>query len=111
VASVQVMPGVCGLETHIISSADDMFRVTIQITSQCAHIQQMAEQLGELSAMEELRRPIHETTPYQLAGRCGAHVACPVPSAILKALEVAAGLALPRDVHILISQDETEPSV
>lgn len=103
--TVQVMPGVCGLETHISSSADDMFQVTIQITSQCAHIQQMAAQLGELSAIEELRRPIHETTPYQLAGRCGTHAACPVPSAILKAMEVAAGLALPHDVQIRITRD------
>lgn len=104
-ATVHVMPGVCRLETHISASADDLFQVTIQITSPCPHIQQMADQLGELSAMEELRRPIHETTPYQVAGRCGTHSACPVPSAILKALEVATGLALPHDVHIQISRD------
>jgi hypothetical protein len=104
-AIVQVMPGVCGLETRIVSSADDLLQVTLQITSQCAHIRQMAEQLGELSAMEELRRPINETTPYQVAARCHTHAACPVPSAILKAMEVATGMALPRDVHIQVSAD------
>jgi hypothetical protein len=30
------------------------------------------------------------------------HPACPVPSGILKAVEVAAGLALPRDASIVI---------
>ena len=76
-----------------------------QIDSECAHIRKMAEQLQELSAIDELRRPINETSPYQVAGQCGAHAACPVPSAILKAVEVATGMALPADVQIRISRD------
>jgi hypothetical protein len=33
------------------------------------------------------------------------HPACPVPSGILKAIEVAAGLALPKDASIKPSKD------
>ena len=99
---VEVMPGVCGLPTRIVALADDMLLVSLEITSECPHIKHMAEKLTELSALRELRRPIGETTPYQLAGQCKAHAACPVPSAILKAMEVAAGLALPADVTIRI---------
>jgi hypothetical protein len=53
----------------------------------------------------ELRRPINQTTPYEVAGACKAHAACPVPSAILKAMEVAAGMALPADVSISIRKE------
>lgn len=34
-----------------------------------------------------------------------AHAACPVPAGLVKAIEVAAKLALPRDVAMRISSD------
>ncbi len=34
-----------------------------------------------------------------------AHAACPVPSALIKAVEVAAGLALPGDVSMKITKE------
>lgn len=33
------------------------------------------------------------------------HAACPVPSAIIKGVEVACGLALPKDVEIKIAKE------
>jgi len=105
VASVEVVAGVCGLTTRIVSIADEDLTVSLAIESDCAHIRQLAEQIERVSALEELRKPIHETTPYRLAGACRAHVACPVPSAILKAVEVACGMALPADVHMTIRRD------
>jgi|YNPNPStandDraft_1061719.scaffolds.fasta_scaffold58444_2 hypothetical protein len=105
-AQVEVLAGVCGFRTRIIARADEAYTVTLQIESDCAHIRKLAEQLTELAALEELMRPIHQTTVYQLAGNCRTHAACPVPSAILKAVEVAAGMALPADVQITIRPGE-----
>lgn len=104
-AVVKIHPGVCGFHTRIVSTADDMFNITFEITSDCPHIHQLAEQLQEVSAFQELRQPINETTPYKLAAACKTHAACPVPSAIIKAIEVAAGMALPADVHMTITRD------
>ena len=104
-AVVEVRAGVCGLNTQIISKADEQFRVILEITSDCAHIRQLAEQLPAIDALEELRLPLTETTPYRLAAQCKVHNACPVPSAILKAIEVASGMALSKDVHIHIRRD------
>lgn len=101
-ATVAVMAGVCGFHTRIVGRADDAYQVTLEITSDCPHMRQLAGLLSVVSALEEIGRPITETTPYQLATRCRAHAACPVPSAILKAIEVAAGLALPCDVVIAV---------
>ena len=104
-ATVDVKPGICGFNTHIEATADASFNVSIEITSECSHIRELAEQLTELSVFEELRRPINETSVYRVAATCEVHVACPVPSAILKAIEVAADMALPADVHMAIAKD------
>jgi hypothetical protein len=41
----------------------------------------------------------------ELAREILPHPACPVPAAIIKAVEVAGGLALPRDASIKVSKD------
>ncbi len=104
-ATVDVKPGVCGFNTHIVATADASFNVSIEITSECSHIRELAEQLTEVSVFEELRHPINETSDNRAAAICKVHVACPVPSAILKAIDVSAGIALPADVHMAIAKD------
>jgi hypothetical protein len=63
----------------------------------------MAEVLGELD-MFEIFKPLTEPQVYRAAAQTVKHAACPVPSAILKAVEVAAELALPKDVIIKIER-------
>ncbi|TFH34446.1 MAG: hypothetical protein E4G99_09495 [Anaerolineales bacterium] len=41
-----------------------------------------------------------ESIVYQSAARHIRHTGCPIPSAILKAIEVEVGIALPHDVVI-----------
>ena len=104
-ATVRVQPGVCGFEAEIHAVANDDMTVQITIKSDCPQISRLGEAVAEVSAMELLRRPIHETPIYHAAGAAGCHAACPVPAAVLKAIEVSAGLALPRDVHMSIQRD------
>ncbi|MBC7234376.1 MAG: hypothetical protein H5T69_00935 [Chloroflexi bacterium] len=99
---VHVSPGVCGLEAVITAEANAMYEVTLTIHSDCERVRRLAEGLSGVSALDELRAPLHETATYKAAGRAGLHVACPVPCAVLKAMEVACGLALPADVQIQI---------
>jgi hypothetical protein len=105
VAIVEVAPGVCGFCARIVSVADELGNVNLEITSDCQHIRQLAEQLTRISALEELGSAITDTATYRAAAGCRTHAACPVPSAILKAIEVAAGMALPADVQISIRRD------
>ena len=104
-ATVHVMPGICGFEAQIVSSARDVTSVTLEITSDCPRICQLASELPEVSALTEIGLPITETSTYKAAARCSVHGACAVPSAIAKAIEVAAGLALPADVHFHIERE------
>jgi hypothetical protein len=104
-AVVEVVSGVCGFTTRIEGSADASLQVALEISSECPQIQELAEQLVQISAMEEISQPITETRTYRAAARCGLHAACPVPSAVLKTLEVASGMALPTDVHMSVEKD------
>jgi hypothetical protein len=105
VAVVEVVPGICGFRARIVSEAGELCNVTLEITSDCQHIRQLAERLTQVSALEELGSAITDTATYRAAASCKAHPACPVPAGILKAIEVAAGMALPADVHISIGKD------
>jgi len=104
-AHAEIMPGVCGLSTTVETAMDDQFSVEVRIESQCKHIQALADRLESIDVLSELRLSIDETAVYRLAGECGLHAACPVPSGLLKAVEVAAGMALPKDVHIKVTND------
>jgi len=104
-ANVRVTPGVCGFSTCVNAQADAAYNVSIEIESDCKLVSKLAEVLTQVSAFEEVSPPMTNTATYKAAAASKLHCACPVPAAILKAVEVAAGLALPADVHIEISND------
>ena len=59
----------------------------------------MNPELYELD-LRPAMKSLADSLVYRIAARHSCHVACPVPSAILKAIEVQLGAALPRDVAI-----------
>lgn len=101
-AQAHIKAGICGYETDVEAEAGEVYRVTLRIRSDCPAIQKLAAELTEVDAVNEISH--RGQTPEVL--RQGAlhctHAACPVPVGILKAVEVAAGLALPAPVVIAI---------
>ena len=102
---IDVNPGICGLKTQLIITADDMQIVKVEIQSECPHILKMKEELSELDGYEECFAKYSESTVYKVAEKHCKHLACPVPTAIIKGIEVACGLALPKDVIIHIEKE------
>ena len=102
---LQVNPGICGLKTQLNITADDMQMVAVEIQSECPHITAMQDGLNELDGYEECFAKYSESTVYQIAEEHCKHLACPVPTAIIKGMEVACGLALPKDVEIRIEKE------
>jgi len=76
----------------------------ISIQSECAAIQKMAVELTQVNPFQEIsfRRSLPLT--HQMGQRFCSHAACPVPVGIIKAVEIEAGLALPKDVSIKLSK-------
>lgn len=102
-AEVTVNPGICGLETTItVTSEADT--ASIVISSKCPSIQKMEEDLKDIDCLEECFSKLGTSRVYQAAEKHCRHIGCPVPSAILKGLEVACGYALPKDVEFKISK-------
>lgn len=104
-AEAKIMAGICGFNTEVKAELNDDGMVTLEIISNCPHIQKMSAALTEVDPYKEIgfRRG---NMPKILAAKpefC-PHAACPVPVGIIKAVEIASGLALPADVTIKLSK-------
>lgn len=71
----------------------------MDISSDCEMVASLGSQLSELDSRDALRSH-GRSAVYECAFQHIKHVACPVPAAILKAIEVELGAALPGDVSI-----------
>lgn len=104
-ATVDVEAGICGYRTTIRATRGPGYSVALEVDSGCPHVSKMSDSLGEVDALQSISLrgglpPVLQTA----YGHC-AHAACPVPSALVKAIEVAAGLALARDVNFHIDPE------
>ncbi len=102
---VQVDPGVCGLKSTIRVTTADNQNAKVTIESNCPHIQALAADMDDIDAYRECFSPMDQSGVYQKAAAHCKHTACPVPSAIIKGVEAACGLALPRDVVFTIEKE------
>lgn len=109
-ASAKIDAGVCGFKTKVTAETQDGMNVELRIGSDCETIKELAELIkarNPVNAFQELT-PIAESV---VLGVCrpvlqekGCCEACVVPVAICKAMQVAANLALPRDVVVEIAE-------
>ena len=103
-AKTTVHAGICGFVTAIETVSEDKQNVHITFESDCPHVVKAKEELKTVNAYEELFKKPHETQIYKVLSPHLPHVTCPLYSGFLKAVEVAAGLALPKDVQIQIER-------
>ncbi len=103
-AKVKVEAGVCGFITEIQTLVNDDQKVTLDIESECPHVMALAEEYPKSEGMMEVFLSFGESPLFKAAKNTLQHSACPVPTAIMKAIEVSCGLALPRDVIIKVEK-------
>lgn len=101
---VKVNPGVCGFKTIIKVDSEDMQNAVIEIITDCPNLKPLEQELKEVDGYKECFSKLGDSNIYQLVKKYCKHAACPVASAIIKGVEVACGLALPRDVEFKISK-------
>lgn len=108
-ATAKVKPGSCKLDSTIIVNKAGKRRrdytVSIEIDSQCPSIKKLAEELKVVDGFEESFKKISTSEIYRLSEGKIKHLSCPVPSAILKTIEVECGLNLPQEVEMVITKD------
>jgi hypothetical protein len=104
---VEVFAGVCGHSAVITATKLEDGRVQVVIDSECEQITAMNADLEHLQWKGKghvVFKRMAESAVYQSATRHLRHTACPVPAAILKAIEVEVGAALAKDVTIRFKQ-------
>ncbi|GAW93678.1 DUF6951 family protein [Calderihabitans maritimus] len=100
---VQVHAGACGFSTVIEVQAGKK-EANFHIETQCPSVQKLAAELTQGETFKIAFTKILDNPVFILAGRHLKHPGCPVPAAIIKATEVAAGLAVPKNAEIIFSQ-------
>ncbi len=105
-ALVVVDGGICGFQTRIHAESDDTQNVTFKITSACEKVRKFGEVLqakGPVDGYAEIgagaEGVVLSTSIAILKGCCAG---CAVHAGAFKAMQVAAGVALPKDVTIKI---------
>ncbi|MEI6971482.1 MAG: hypothetical protein WCL44_08175 [bacterium] len=108
-ALVVVDGGICGFQSRIHADSDDMQNVTFRIASACEKARVFGEALiakGPVDGYAEIGAGsdgvVLATARESLKGCCAA---CAVPVGAFKAMQVAAGVALPEDVTLQITAE------
>jgi hypothetical protein len=105
-AKVTVDSGICGFRTVIDLRSEDMQHASVRIETDCPNLKPLEAQPFEVDGYVECFSKLGESTVFEKLRPHCRHPGCPVPSGIIKGIEVACGLALPKDASIHIVRDE-----
>ena len=92
--------GACGFYCTVIVEKVLDRKMSVRLESQCGMLQKLGEDIATVDTMAAAFTGFLNNPVYMAAARHLKHAACPVPGAIIKAIEVEAGFNLPRDASI-----------
>ncbi len=102
-AKVTVDAGVCNFAAIIKAvKNDDTEMVDVNIATGCPNFKHLNESVIEIDALSACFEKVGEGEIFELFRPSCPHSACPIPTAMVKAVEVAEGLALPKNVTMQI---------
>lgn len=97
--TVIVNSGACGFTVTIRTGKNAGGKITVSLDTDCEMVKKMLEDIAVLDRFAPLSgflsNPVHRSASKHLR-----HIACIVPTGILKAVEVEAGLNVAKDASI-----------
>ena len=103
-AEIDIEAGICGFHTTARAESEDHQHVVLGIETDCEKIEKLSHLLKEAGSVDAYQEidPAGESVLLAHAHSIlrGCCAGCAVPVGIFKAMQVAAGLALPRDIRI-----------
>lgn len=103
-AKGSILGGVCGFTTEVNAEKSGRSKIVLDIQSECPAFKDLNESLKEVDGMACITSKVGEGPIYDACRIHCKHSACPVPMGIIKTVEVAAGLALPRDATVKLTK-------
>ena len=101
----KVEAGICGFVTEIEAVSDDEQNVSFKVVTNCEKIKKLSEKLPKVDAYSEISTgfdgELYKAIRGELKGCCSG---CAVPVGLFKSMQVAASLALPKDIKIQIEK-------
>ena len=108
-ANVDIDAGICGFRSTACAESQGGQNVSFKVESDCEKICQLGALLkekGRIDAYQEINSSVESvvmcTSRSVLKGCCAG---CAVPVGLFKVMQVAAGLALPKDIGIRLAQE------
>ena len=102
-ATAEINSGICGFSATVKTQMEGS-KVKLSIESDCKAIQNLAAELTEVDPFQEITFRGSGPRSLEMGAKHCYHTACPVPVGIIKAVEIEAGLALPKDAVIKLSK-------
>ena len=97
--TVIVNAGACGYSVTIKAKKNKNGTITLSLDTDCKMVTKMLEDIAVVDRLAALTG-FQNNPVYRSAAKHIKHVACSVPSGILKAIELEAGLNVQKDVGI-----------
>jgi len=101
----KVESGICGFVTEIEANSEDMQHVSFKVSTNCDKIKKLSEKLSTYDAYNEIRDgfegELFKAIRSELKGCCAG---CAVPVGFFKSMQVAAMVALPKNISITITK-------
>jgi hypothetical protein len=101
--------GICGFITEVTAISADEQTVEFSVASPCERIQGLAKRLPTVDAFREIgmgfEGAVHKAVRESLKGCCSG---CVVPAGVFKAMQVVAGLALPKEASMTFARIDKE---
>lgn len=113
-ARAVVDAGTCGFVTTVVAVIEEGRSARFTLDSGCEHIAALAAALTQnepYEAFDEMKWQVESklrTTVREALKGC--YPWCPVPTGLFKAMQLAAGLSLPKDIVIALSVGSAESS-
>ena len=108
-AIVEIDAGVCGFKTSAKVSSEDSQQVAFEVTSDCENIRRLASAFKNrepIDAYQEISPAAQSVLMLAVRSTLtGCCAGCAVPAGLFKAMQVAAGLALPKDISIRLTKE------
>ena len=101
--NVTIQSGGCGFTVVVTAEKMPDGRIALSAETDCKMVRNMLAEIDILDRFTPLAG-FQNNPVYRSAAKHVKHVACPVPSGILKALEVEAGLNVMKDATIVFDK-------
>lgn len=97
--SLEIHAGACGFIIDITVAREEKGLISVIVDTRCEMVEAFVKSLSNIAYMECLRN-VPSNPVFAASFACIRHPGCPVPSGLIKAIEVEVGTSLIKDVSI-----------